>query len=393
MNAVRKFEDVPARRLGHVTPLIIGVTGASSAGKTWSALRLATGIQRVTGGEIFGIDTDDDRMLHYADFFKFRHVPFFPPHGALDYMAAVDHCISRGARIVVIDNMSDEHDGEGGLLDQMDDYIDRKLAIPENSNKSRDTYLMSSQIKPKRDRKKLNRRIVHAARAAVFILCYRAEEKIKPKKGGGQPEDMGWQPISSSKLPYSMTVRFLLLPGSNGAPIFQPTVPGERMLVKNPEQFKDWFRAGDQLSEDLGERLAMWARGGVIGDKDDPVNALLEGYARCSDEAAFTELEKRRGEIWKKQEPRKPQLKEASDATRKRLDEAKAAATSAGTSGDTPDNAKWIATLTEQPSSAELTTTWGTCTEAYGGLVPLDVSDAYEATNERLVEQEAKQQY
>jgi hypothetical protein len=47
----RKFTANDAKR-EHV-PLLIGLTGPSGGGKTYSALRLATGIQQVTGGDIY----------------------------------------------------------------------------------------------------------------------------------------------------------------------------------------------------------------------------------------------------------------------------------------------------------------------------------------------------
>src|SRR6516164_9578510 len=73
----RVFVAKPAVR--ESVPLLIGLMGPSSSGKTYSALRLATGIQRVTGGEIYCIDTESRRMLHYADSFKFRHIQFDAP--------------------------------------------------------------------------------------------------------------------------------------------------------------------------------------------------------------------------------------------------------------------------------------------------------------------------
>jgi ABC-type sulfate/molybdate transport systems ATPase subunit len=73
----RTFTDSPAVR--ESVPLLVGLMGASGSGKTYSALRIATGMQRVAGGEIFVIDTESKRSLHYADTFKFRHVPFDAP--------------------------------------------------------------------------------------------------------------------------------------------------------------------------------------------------------------------------------------------------------------------------------------------------------------------------
>jgi ABC-type cobalamin/Fe3+-siderophores transport system ATPase subunit len=113
------FTDSPAARIA--TPLFTGIVGPSGTGKTFSALRLATGMQRVTGGEIFGIDTESNRMLHYAPLpgekadpmrgkFAFRHVPFAAPYGSLRYLAAIRYCASKGAKNIVIDSGSHEHD-------------------------------------------------------------------------------------------------------------------------------------------------------------------------------------------------------------------------------------------------------------------------------------------
>ena len=49
----------PAKR--SQVPLIVGITGSSFSGKTVSALRLATGMQRVYGGEIGMDDTESRR--------------------------------------------------------------------------------------------------------------------------------------------------------------------------------------------------------------------------------------------------------------------------------------------------------------------------------------------
>lgn len=92
----RNFEDRPAVR--ERVPLLLGLVGPSGTGKTFSALRLATGIQRVTAGEIFYVDTEARRALHYADKFKFRHVDFKPPFGPLDYLTVIDHCVKASIR-------------------------------------------------------------------------------------------------------------------------------------------------------------------------------------------------------------------------------------------------------------------------------------------------------
>src|SRR5262245_61922329 len=47
-------------------PLWVALVGPSSSGKTKSALRLAEGMQRITGGDIHVVDTESKRAKHYA---------------------------------------------------------------------------------------------------------------------------------------------------------------------------------------------------------------------------------------------------------------------------------------------------------------------------------------
>ncbi len=54
-----EFEDKPA--VLEKVPLLVGLFDPSGRGKTYSALRLARGIQHVNGGEIFLVDTEAKR--------------------------------------------------------------------------------------------------------------------------------------------------------------------------------------------------------------------------------------------------------------------------------------------------------------------------------------------
>lgn len=252
----RDFDYAPA--VLQNVPLSIGIAGFSGAGKTESALRIATGIASVRGGDISVIDTESRRAAHYAKKYKFMHVPFAPPFGPDDYREAIAHCIKKGARTIVVDNMSHEHDGDGGVLDQMDEYLDAKCG---DDVAARERNLMVSSIKPKRARKRLNLYIEQQAHIA-FIFTYRAEPKVKPVKGKGVV-DMGMQPITTSNLIYQMTLRILLRPGADGVPTIKGDTAGENMIVKSNGAFRDWpeLKGSAACSEELGVKLATWARG------------------------------------------------------------------------------------------------------------------------------------
>jgi hypothetical protein len=262
----RQFTDYDAATVRKPKPLLIGITGPSASGKTYSALRLASGVQKVTGGDIYFIDTEADRALHYQDRFKFRHVPFAPPHSPEAYSEAIAYALSKGAKVVIVDSMTHEHNGEGGVLDQIEEFME--------AHQHNESYKWTAQIKPKGQRRRLNREIVGHGASAVFIFLYRADDKTKPVQGG-KPIHVGWQAETTSKLPYEMTIRFLLEPGADGHPSLNPDTEFEKMSIKLPEQFRGWFKPGLQLNEDLGEKLARWS----VGEEAKPVDANRDAVA------------------------------------------------------------------------------------------------------------------
>lgn len=248
----RTFEYNEAKR--ERVPVIVGLVGPSGGGKTYSALRLATGMQRVTGGEIAVIDTESRRALHYSDQFAFRHVPFEAPFSPIDYLVAIEFARSKGASIVVVDSLSHEHEGPGGVLEWHDAEVER---LREAWKVTADKANIPAWGAPKAARRKLINRILQLG--VNLILCFRAKEKVALR--AGKVIDMGWSPIAGEEFSYEATVQCLLLPASNGVPTWDAERPGERAMTKLPAQFESLFRERQPLSEEIGEQLARWAEG------------------------------------------------------------------------------------------------------------------------------------
>lgn len=309
-NSVRVFEDKPAIR--EATPLLLGLIGPSGTGKTYSALRLATGIQRVSGGDIFGIDTESRRMLHYADRFKFRHMDFGAPFGSLDYLAAIEHCVKKGAKIIIVDSMSHEHEGPGGVLEQHKQETERLAKLWKTSE---DKAQMAAWSNPKQDRRRMINTVLQMN--VNFVFCFRSKEKMK--LGGSKPVELGFMPIAGEEFVYEMVLKCLLLPGANGTPTWNSDYPGERMMMKIPEQFRDLFAQPQQLNEDIGQKLAMWAAGADARPAVD-IAPLTKRYAEIDSQGAWEALESERQKLWASlPAPDKLTLKEASDSAKARI--------------------------------------------------------------------------
>jgi hypothetical protein len=284
MNAAveRVFEDKPAVR--EATPLFVGLFSPTGAGKTYSALRLATGIQRIAGGDIFGVDTESKRMLHYADKFKFRHVQFAAPFSPNDYQAVVDHCIARGAKTIIIDSMSHEHTGIGGVLEWHAQETERLAKL---WGVSEEKAQMSAWKAPKEARARFIDRLLQVN--INFVFCFRAKEKLSIRPGK-PPLDLGYMPLGAEELFYEMTLGALLLPMGKGVPVWTSDMPGEKAMMKLPEQFEKLFGTPKQLDEDTGQKLAEWAAGSggmPPADIDKHVELMMNSTTLPELQAAF----------------------------------------------------------------------------------------------------------
>lgn len=282
----RTFEnqDADTARAQSPVPLLIGCTGPSGSGKTFTALRLATGIQKVVGGEIFVIDTEQRRSLHYADQFKFKHINFQAPYSSADYLDALRYAKKQGAGVVIVDSCSHEHDGPGGLLEQHEAELDRMAG---NDYGKRDRMSILAWSKPKQKRRALITAITTEL-AMPVIFCFRAKTGTKPAPRGSadkNPIELGFTSIGADEWLFEMGLNMLFLPGSNGIPTWQSDKPGEKLAIKIPKQF-GWVVDEGQVSEKVGERLAAWAK----GDAPKKTNgaAKVEAPKSDFDQAGFT---------------------------------------------------------------------------------------------------------
>jgi ABC-type dipeptide/oligopeptide/nickel transport system ATPase subunit len=218
--APRVFEAKSAVR--ESVPLLVGLMGPSGGGKTFSALRLATGIQKVTGGDIYAIDTEARRMLHYADRFKFKHVQFDAPFGSLDYLAAIQQCVKAGAGVVIIDSHVARARGRGRHA-----RLPRSGARPPGRRRLRQARARQDAGLAEAEGGALgdDQRDPAVAGQLHFLLPRQGEDEARRQ---GKVVPQGFMPIAGEELVFEMTVNCLLLPHADGVPTWQSEQVGER---------------------------------------------------------------------------------------------------------------------------------------------------------------------
>lgn len=240
-------------------PLLVGISGPSGSGKTYSALEMATGMQEAVGGPIVFIDTENRRALHYADVFKFEHLDMGAPFGSLDYLAALRFAADQRPAAIIVDSMSHEHEGPGGMIDYHARELNRMAG--DDAGKQQRMTMLAWQ-KPKQARRALLNGLVRLN--SNVIMCFRAGEKSKPGKddrGKAAIIEQGFTPIAGPEFVYEMTLSALLYPGARGVPTWESDKPGEHGATKMPGWASEMFAPGRPLTREHGRALAIWAKG------------------------------------------------------------------------------------------------------------------------------------
>jgi hypothetical protein len=249
--------------------LLLGLAGGTGSGKTWSAMAIAEGL---AAGKFAVIDTENGRASHYADDFQFDVVDLTAPFTPQRYQDAIAACVAAGHKIIVVDSMSHEWEGVGGLLEQ------HETEMGGNQNKN-----LSAWIKPKMSHRRFVTYLLQVP--AHIILCFRAAERVEAQRGANGKMEIvpkrtltgldGWVPITEKSLPFELTASFLLTAD-------QPGVPKP---IKLQHQHRLLIPTDQPLSREVGVSLAHWAAGdaGPAGEHDERIKELTGELLACAD--------------------------------------------------------------------------------------------------------------
>lgn len=246
----------------------IAIAGPTGSGKTESAMRLARGYVGPQG-KFLVIDTEEKRALYK----KSRHQPwdwmdFQPPFSPAAYIDALE--AGKGFGAVVLDSMSHEYAGPGGMQDMQLEDLER---MSKGDVGKMERLTAPAWKRAKLEHKKLMASIIRYP--TLLIVCLRAEPKIKFTKEKFQKEgrelektvivDAGYQPICEKMFMYEMLV---------GAMVHSDN-PGVTNHIKKLEpDLEPVFLAGKQIDEDTGRRLAAWANSSAPRAPDSDKGAL-----------------------------------------------------------------------------------------------------------------------
>ena len=239
---------VPASKITRKASLVVGLSGLSGSGKTYSALLLAKSLAR--GGTVVGICTENNRMADYQDKslypglnpYEMFEDGFEPPYSSARYTEAIMAAENSGAAVIVLDSGSDEWEGPGGVLDLHEQTLQRLIRGDEAK---RDKMNFPAWAVAKPPHKKFANEIMRLK--AHLIICFRAQPKTAMPIVDGKRKvvELGLQPICGSAIPYKLRWHVLM----------DVERPGHYEVLKAYEHERHVFPPEAKIDAATGSRL------------------------------------------------------------------------------------------------------------------------------------------
>lgn len=260
--------------------LVLGLAGISGSGKTYSALQLAYGLANYDASKVGFLDTENRRGSLYADAIRdangvvqeFWIGDLEPPFTPARYAEAVLEFQRAGVEVLVIDSVTHEYEGTGGVL-EMREPLPGQRGKRDNIAKAEHKKFMNTMLQSN----------MHV------ICCVRAREKVIIEKKGGETVyiPQGLQPICEKNFMFEMTASMMVHDGGR-----------QRQILKSGDGLAEIFgKAGDwadgYLSAAQGKQLRDW----VDGAKQlDPAVEAARNMLRTTTEQGLDAL----AEAWSK---------------------------------------------------------------------------------------------
>lgn len=218
----------------------LALMAPSGGGKSFSALRLATGmaeqIKKETGkdAKILMGNTEGARGRYYANEFVYDIVDITAPHNPEKYVEFIEFAESEGYDILILDSTSQEWEGKGGCL--------------ELQQQAGGTYQSWNKVTPRHDK------FINAIADSKMhvIATMRGKDQYEMEKDGNKTtvKKLGVGAKQRDGFEYEFTATFLIDQKTNMAEVQKD----------NTHLFE--HEGAVLLSEAHGEKLIKWANSG-----------------------------------------------------------------------------------------------------------------------------------
>jgi hypothetical protein len=211
----------------------VAMSGPSGSGKSYSSLLLAYGICQ-DWRRIAVIDTEHQSAHLYSHLGEYNVLNLTAPYTPERYIEAITTCEKAGMDVIVLDSISNEWDGDGGILDI-------HAQIGGNS------YTAWSRVTPRHNA--LVQKILSSGSHIISTIRSKQDYVITEKNGKSVPEKVGMKGIQRDGLEYDYTI------------VFELDIYNNVNCTKDRTQLFN-SRIAFKIDDTTGKKIMQWCKDG-----------------------------------------------------------------------------------------------------------------------------------
>jgi len=211
----------------------MALQGASGTGKTYSALLLASGITDYS--KIAVIDTENHSADLYAHLGDYNVLQLSKPFTPERYIKAIEVCETAEMEVIIIDSITHEWDGSGGILDL-------------HGNMAGNSFANWSKITPRHNA--FVQKILESGCHIISTIRTKTDYTLTDKNGKMVPEKVGLKGIQRDGIDFEFTIVFDLDIKHNASASKDRT----GLFMDKPEGV---------ITPEYGKRILQWCNAGV----------------------------------------------------------------------------------------------------------------------------------
>lgn len=232
----------------------MGLQGVSGSGKTTAALLIAYGLCS-QWGRIAVIDTENYSASLYSHLGGFSVVNISAPYTPEKYIDAIRLCEQAGMEVIILDSISHEWEGSGGILDI-------------HAGMTGNSFTNWGKLTPRHNA--FIQAILQSPAHIIGTVRSKQEYVLNEKNGKQVPEKVGLKGVTREGMDYELTIMFDLDIKHNA------TASKDRtgLFMDKPEC---------KLSADTGRRILAWCQQGEACSISDEFTAKINSCSSIAD--------------------------------------------------------------------------------------------------------------
>jgi len=241
----------------------LGLSAVSGGGKTYSALQVAYGMCG-NWEKIAIIDSENGSADLYSHLGAYNVLPITAPFTPEKYVQAIHECEGAGMEVIIIDSITHEWDGKGGILDI-------------SNSMSGNSYTNWAKITP-RHNAFIDAILTSTCHVITTVRRKQDYELVTNSQGKAVPQKVGLKEITREGFEYELTINLeidashMATASKDRTGLFASNIPF-MPSVETGKMIKEWCELGIEVPKVSVEELVA---------NSNSVESLMMVYDRLS---------------------------------------------------------------------------------------------------------------